>query len=99
MTQGLKDFTLKDELYTNMQMQPEVQPLATIEYQGVVWPVAWTNTFGKGRVFHTSLGHRDFGPDKDDPLRDPNLNKLILQGVDWVAAGRIPAEKSTKPAS
>jgi uncharacterized protein len=99
VTQGLKDFTLKDELYTNMQMQPEVQPLATIEYQGVVWPVAWTHTFGKGRVFHTSLGHRDFGPDKDDPLRDPNLNKLILQGVDWVAAGRIPTEKSTKPAS
>jgi uncharacterized protein len=98
VTQGLKDFRLKDELYTNMQMQPEVQPLATIEYQGVVWPVAWTHTFGKGRVFHTSLGHRDFGPDKDDPLRDPNLNKLILQGVDWVAAGRTPTEKSPKPA-
>ena len=98
VTQGLKDFTLKDELYTNMQMQPDVQPLATIEYQGVVWPVAWTHTFGKGRVFHTSLGHRDFGPDKDDPLRNPNLNKLILQGVDWVAAGRTPPEKSAKPA-
>ena len=80
VTQGLKDFTLKDELYTNMQMQPDVQPLATIEYQGVVWPVAWTNTFGKGRVFHTSLGHRDFGPDKDDPLRDPNLEQADHPG-------------------
>jgi hypothetical protein len=99
VTQGLTDFVIKDELYTNMQMQPDVQPLATIEHQGVVWPVAWTHTFGKGRVFHTSLGHRDFGPDKDDPLRDPNLSRLIIQGIDWVAAGRTPSEKSPKPAS
>ena len=82
-----------------MQMQPDVQPLATIEHHGVVWPVAWTHTFGKGRVFHTSLGHRDFGPDKDDPLRDPNLSRLIIQGIDWVATGRTPSEKSPKPAS
>jgi uncharacterized protein len=98
ITDGLKDFPLKDELYTNMQMLPDVRPLATIEFQGVVWPVAWTRTFGKGRVFHTSLGHRDFGPDKDDPLRNPNLNKLVVQGIDWVAAGRATSEKSARPA-
>jgi type 1 glutamine amidotransferase len=96
ITEGLKDFTLKDELYTNMQMLSDVRPLATIEHQGVVWPVAWTNTFGKGRVFHTSLGHRDFGPDKDDPVKNPDLNKLIIQGIDWVAAGRTAAEKELK---
>ncbi len=95
VTQGLKDFALKDELYTNLQMQPGVKPLATIEYQGVVWPVAWTNVFGKGRVFHTSLGHRDFGPDKDDPLRNPNLNQLVIQGVEWVAGGRGSAVKTS----
>jgi type 1 glutamine amidotransferase len=93
ITQGLKDFTIKDELYYHVQMQPDVQPLATIEYQGVDWPVAWTRTFGKGRVFHTVLGHRDFGPDKDDPLRNPNLGRLIIQGIDWVAAGRPAASK------
>jgi len=93
ITQGLKDFTIKDELYYHMQMQPDVQPLATIEYEGVAWPVAWTRTFGKGRVFHTVLGHRDFGPDKDDPLRDPSLSRLIIQGMDWVAAGRPTSGK------
>jgi type 1 glutamine amidotransferase len=87
ITQGLKDFPLKDELYYQMQMMPDVQPLAVIEYQGTAWPVAWMRTFGRGRVFHTNLGHRDFGPDKDDPLRNPNLTKLIIQGADWVAAG------------
>ncbi len=97
VTDGLKDFTLRDELYTNLQMQPDVHPLATIEYKGVVWPVAWTYTFGKGRVFHTSLGHRDFGPDKEDPLHDPNLGKLIVQGIEWVASGKSPAAATTRP--
>jgi type 1 glutamine amidotransferase len=99
VTRGLKDFTLKDELYTNMQMQPGVQILATIEYQGRLWPVAWVNIFGKGRVFHTSLGHRDFGPDKDDPLRDLSLSRLVIQGVDWVAPQRASSLQSSRPAS
>ena len=94
ITQGLKDFNLTDELYYHIQMMPGVDPLATIEYQAVTWPVAWTRTFGKGRVFHTVLGHRDFGPEKDDPVRNPNLSRLIVQGIDWVAAGRPSAAKS-----
>lgn len=88
ITRGLNDFKLADELYYHIQMMPEVRPLATIEYQEVAWPVAWTRIYGKGRVFHTVLGHRDFGPEKDDPLRNPNLGRLVVQGIDWVAAGR-----------
>ncbi len=88
VTRGLKDFPIKDELYYHLQMMPDVQPLATIEYQGEAWPVAWTRTFGKGRVFHTTMGHRDFGQNKDDPLRDPNLLRLVIQGAEWVAEGR-----------
>ncbi len=85
ITAGLKDFPIKDELYYHMQMQPGVEPLATIAHEGADWPVAWTRTYGEGRVFHTPLGHRDFGPGKDDPVRDPNLSKLLMQGIDWVA--------------
>ena len=88
ITQGIADFPLKDELYYNVQIVPGVEPLATVEYDGTDWPVAWTRTFGKGRVFHLVLGHRDFGPGKDDPLRNPNLGRLLTQGVDWVAQGK-----------
>jgi uncharacterized protein len=88
ITQGLEDFPLKDELYYNMQMVPGVEPLATVDYNGTAWPVAWTRGYGHGRVFHLVLGHRDFGPAKDDPLRNPNLARLLTQGVDWVALGR-----------
>jgi type 1 glutamine amidotransferase len=94
ITHGLKDFKLTDELYYHVQMMPDVEPLATIEYQAVNWPVVWTRTFGKGRVFHTVLGHRDFGPAKDDPICNPDLGRLIVQGIDWVAAGRSSSTKS-----
>jgi type 1 glutamine amidotransferase len=97
ITQGLKDFNLTDELYYQVQMMPDVQPLATIEHAGVVWPVAWTRNFGAGRVFHTVLGHRDFGADKVDPLSNPNLGQLVVQGIDWVAAGRPATTRITKP--
>lgn len=88
ITRGLSDFDLSDELYYHMQMKPDVTPLATTSHDGQDWPVAWTRQYGNGRVFHTPLGHRDFGLDKDDPLRDPNLSRLIVQGVDWVAGGK-----------
>ena len=86
VARGLDDFELKDELYSNMQMLADVKPLATIDHAGTTWPVAWTWSYGRGRVFHTSLGHRSIGPGKDDPLHNPNLRKLIVQGVDWVVA-------------
>lgn len=96
ITRGLDDFDLKDELYYNIQMQPGVEPLATTDHDGGTWPVAWTRTYGKGRVFHTPLGHRDFGPGKDDPLQNPGLKTLVIQGVDWVAEGKTADDK--KPA-
>lgn len=85
ITRGVSDFPLSDELYYHIQMEPGVEPLLTIDHDNGTWPVAWTRTFGKGRVFHTPLGHRDFGPNKPDPLQDPNLAKVLLQGIDWVA--------------
>ncbi len=88
ITRGLDDFTLADELYYQMQMEPGVEPLVVAEFAGRDWPVAWAKAHGEGRVFHTPLGHRDFGPDKPDPLRDPNLSRLVIAGIDWVAAGR-----------
>ncbi len=83
---GIDDFEIQDELYMNMRMMPDVKTLATIDRNGSTFAVAWTNTYGKGKVFHTSLGHRDFGPDKYDPQSHPSLKKLIIQGVDYAAS-------------
>ena len=76
-----------------MQMMPDVQPLATIEFQGVAWPVAWTRNFGKGRVFHTNLGHRA-GKTRPRMTRSATrTSALIVQGMVWVAAGRPATAK------
>jgi type 1 glutamine amidotransferase len=88
ITSGLADFDLDDELYYHIQMEQGVEPLATIAHEGSDWPVAWTREYGRGRVFHTPLGHRDFGPDKHDPLREPRLCELVVRGLDWVVAPR-----------
>lgn len=89
ITKDLSDFTLRDELYTNKQMLPDVKPLITIEHQGKTWPVAWDWKYGAGRVFHTSLGHRGWKETDDrDPIRNDNESRLIIQALDWVAAGK-----------
>lgn len=88
ITKGLQDFELKDELYYDLQMKHQIDPLATTDYSNGTWPVAWTRDYGKGRVFHTPLGHRGIKPGSDDPIQNPNLQKLVMQGIDWVAEGR-----------
>ena len=42
-------------------------------------PIAWTQCVGKGRSFYSAIGHRPEG------YAEPNTNKLIEQGVAWVA--------------
>lgn len=85
VTKDLGDFMLKDELYYHLQMKRPIEPLAVVEVEGQTWPVAWVLDYGKGRVFHTVFGHRDFGPDKHEPLTTPEFMKLVVQGTDFVA--------------
>ena len=40
-------------------------------------PVAWTRTEGKGKVFYTSLGHRE------DVWTNPVYQKHVLGGIAW----------------
>ncbi len=56
LTRGMKDFTVVTEQYY-MLVDPANQVLATTRFADVVMPVAWTKTFGQGRVFYCSLGH------------------------------------------
>ena len=95
--QGISDFDLKDELYYKLQEEPGNTILASITLDNEERPVAWVRTHGKGRVFHTVFGHRDFGPDKHDPLQTPELLKLVTRGLAWATSGPAPAEPAAKP--
>jgi type 1 glutamine amidotransferase len=69
VTKGLKDFRMNSEQYY-MHVDPNVKVLATTTFsgdhafwiKGSVVPVVWKKTYGKGRVFYSSLGHvaKDF---------------------------------------
>jgi uncharacterized protein len=86
ITRGLSDFRMKSEQYY-MQVDPSNQVLATTTFhspsapwtEGCVMPVAWKRTWGKGRVFYSSLGHvaADF--------RIPEVLEIQKRGSMWAA--------------
>jgi len=62
------------------------------------FPVSWSKSYGQGRVFYTSLGHREDIIDADPGLKDrknsPDVSKAyqahVLGGIEW-ALGVKPA--------
>jgi len=73
ITAGLHDFVLHDELYSNMHMLNNAQPLLK---NGDQW-LAWCRTEKKSRVFGTIVGHGCYD--------DSNFRKLMTQSIRWVA--------------
>lgn len=57
----------------NSSTDLEAQKMKADEY----YPVAWTRHEEKGRVFYTSLGHRE------DVLEAPLFQKHLLAGIEW----------------
>ncbi|MEW6301932.1 MAG: ThuA domain-containing protein [Verrucomicrobiota bacterium] len=90
VTRGLKDFDTDDELYTCLTGDQPVELLAVArsKVKGSDQPMAFTHTCGKGRVFHTPLGH------DARAIHSPGTAELIRRGVAW-AAGLTPL--ATKP--
>lgn len=53
-------------------------------------PMATASTFGKGRVFHTPLGHTWKGvPQSRATWGDPQLRRLVARGSEWAATGVV----------
>jgi type 1 glutamine amidotransferase len=55
------------------------------EYQRPNYPMTWARAYGKGRVFYTSMGHRE------DVWGNPMYQGLLLGALGW-AAGRLDAD-------
>jgi type 1 glutamine amidotransferase len=81
ITKGLKDFQTTDELYTCLEGDAPIETLATAvsKLDGKTYPMAFVLTFGKGRVFHSVLGH-------DPPaFLAAGPAELHRRGCAWVA--------------
>lgn len=46
-------------------------------------PVAWTNRYGEGRVFCTTLGH------DIDTMRRIGFLTMLVRGAEWAATGTV----------
>ena len=81
IVRGMAEFVVRDEQYIT-EYDPGVNVLASALWQDEKSPVAWTKSWGAGRVFYLALGH--------DPLacRNENFNRLLIDGSSW-AAGRL----------
>ncbi len=90
IAQGMAEsFLVSDELYHRLVMKPGVEVLATayddpkLGGTGKEEPVLWTVAYGRGRVFHTTLGH-DVGA-----MQSPGFVTTFARGVEWAASGRV----------
>jgi type 1 glutamine amidotransferase len=80
----------KDELYKNEKIWPNTVPLAQAYGEDTKKDhmVIWVNTYGKGRVFGTTLGHNNA------TMEDPVYLDLVTRGLLWVC-GKL--DDSGKP--
>lgn len=52
---------------------------------GWLWPVEWTTTFGKGRVYISTYGHVWPGDVQPPSLRDAAVQTIIPRALEWLA--------------
>lgn len=78
---GMKDFETTDELYTCLAGETPIKVLAAArsKVDNKDYPMAFVLNCGKGRVFHSVLGH-------DIPaLANPDVGRLFRNACAWVA--------------
>jgi uncharacterized protein len=85
ITQGLEDFEADDELYSKLQGDAPITTLveADSDWSKKTEPLAFTLSYGQGRVFHTTLGH------DGKALKNASVQKLLVRGCEWAATGKV----------
>lgn len=85
VTAGLQDFETDDELYTCLAGDAPIRVLATArsKVDELEYPMAFVRDYGRGRVFHSPLGH------DAKALRPEAVGTLFRRGTAW-AAGLSP---------
>lgn len=80
---------VRDELYDNMRGPIEnVHILATAYSNGTKAhePMIWTVSYGKGRVFHTPMGH------DVNAMRCWGFAGTVTRGTEWATTGKVTLE-------
>lgn len=79
---------LTDEYYQFQRLTNKFQPLLIVNTKSMEeegyktvdpYPITWVQDMGEGRVFNTSLGHRE------DVWTNPKYQELVVRGIQWAA--------------
>ncbi len=90
---GLKDDSIQEEWYSLKNFAPDLHVILAqgtdgmtgVMYERKPYPETWARMHGKGRVFYTSLGHRE------DVWDRPEFQALAVGAMNWVT-GRVEAD-------
>jgi type 1 glutamine amidotransferase len=94
-TKDLKDSEINEEWYALKNFAPDLHVILVQDTEGMKggmyqrpnFPATWARHHEKGRVFYTSMGHRD------DVWESPIMQGLLLGGLSW-AVGNVEADVS-----
>ncbi len=76
LTKGIEDFIVVSEQYY-MHVDPAIKIHATTNFGEVKMPVIWTTAYGKGKVYHNTLGH------VANIVSMPQVLELMKRGLLW----------------
>ena len=81
LTRGLPDFTLIDEVYSELQLAPgiDIAGWASAGASSDFQPAIWTYQYGAGRVVYDSLGHDSAS------LQHPVHRRLLQRAALWAS--------------
>lgn len=86
----------KDELYDRMRGPGNIEDLLYTAYSDTILhgsgreePLIFTVKYGKGRVFHTMLGHTGNNLDDNIAMQCTGFQVLLLRGSEWAATGKV----------
>jgi type 1 glutamine amidotransferase len=85
ITRGLDDFEVPDELYFCLKGKPQIDILLTAHSKITKQdePMGFVLNYGKGRVFHTPLGH------DVKSFTAPGVVRLLQRATEWAATGEV----------
>lgn len=85
ITAGASQFQIVDEVYSNMDLVPDVVPLLSASANGAgkgTWPMLWAREVGAGRVVCNTLGHDRAA------LEEPTHRRILCNSASWAARRR-----------
>lgn len=82
VTRGVRDFALRDEIYADFRVSPDVTPLLVTSQAESGNPLGWTRSEGAARIVYLQPGH---GP---ETYGSPEYRQLLLNALRFVAGRR-----------